>query len=133
MKNGSMLTFTLIYVEDELHTLNLTLNDQTSPNALSGTGNFSGLHSMTASWRDRHRRNLVKFRLTDIPCCKRMDSSLHKSKKPFLPPEFRHSNEILKLIKVNISLTTFRSRLIAFFRINNANCFISMITITRHV
>jgi len=54
---------------------------------------------MTSSWRDRHRRNIIKFRLTDIPCCKRVDSSIHKSKKPFLPPDFRHSNEILKLIK----------------------------------
>ena len=86
--------------DDELHTLNLTLNDQTSPTSLTSTGGFSALHSMTSSWRDRHRRNLIKFRLTDIPCCKRMDSSFHKSKKPFLPPDFRHSNEILKLIKV---------------------------------
>ena len=54
---------------------------------------------MTASWRDRRRRNTIKFRLTDLPCCKRMDSSIHKSRKPFLPPDFRHSNEILKLIK----------------------------------
>ena len=88
------------FTEDELHTLNLTLNDQTSPSSLTSTGGFSAFHSMTSSWRDRHRRNFVKFRLTDIPCCKRMDSSLHKSKKPFLPPDFRHSNEILKLIKV---------------------------------
>ncbi|CAF3485478.1 unnamed protein product [Adineta steineri] len=85
--------------EDELHTLNLQLNDQTSPTSLTGTSGISGLHSMTSSWRDRRRRNLVKFRLTDIPCCKRVDSSIHKSKKPFLPPDFRHSNEILKLIK----------------------------------
>lgn len=54
---------------------------------------------MTSSWRDRRRRNTIKFRLTDLPCCKRMDSSIHKSRKPFLPPDYRHSNEILKLIK----------------------------------
>ncbi|CAF2860546.1 unnamed protein product [Rotaria sp. Silwood2] len=85
--------------EDELHTLNISLNDQNSPSSLTGTSGVSGLHSMTASWRDRHRRNIVKFRLTDIPCCKRVDSSIHKAKKPFLPPNFRNSNEILKLIK----------------------------------
>ncbi|CAF0747680.1 unnamed protein product [Adineta ricciae] len=85
--------------DDELHTLNLSLNDQNSPAQLTNTGGISGLHSMTASWRDRRRRNLIKFRLTDIPCCKRVDSSIHKSKSPFLPPDFRHSNEILKLIK----------------------------------
>ena len=28
-----------------------------------------------------------------------MDSSIYKSKKPFLPPDFRHSNEILKYLK----------------------------------
>lgn len=60
---------------------------------------------MSSSWRDRHRRNLIKFRLTDIPCCKRVDSSIHKSKKPCLAPEFRHSNEILKLIKVSSSFS----------------------------
>ncbi len=87
---------TVLSLDDELHTLNLTLNDQNSPSSLPNT---SGFHSMTSSWRDRHRRNIIKFRLTDIPCCKRVDSSIHKSKKPFLPPDFRHSNEILKLIK----------------------------------
>jgi hypothetical protein len=87
-------------IEDEIQTLNLTLNDQTSPTSLTGTSGISGFHSLTSSWRDRHRRNITKFRLTDIPCCKRVDSSIHKSKKPFLPPDFRHSNEILKLIKV---------------------------------
>ncbi|CAM4740330.1 unnamed protein product [Rotaria magnacalcarata] len=85
--------------EDELHTLNLTVNEQTSPSSLTATSGISGLQSMTSSWRDRHRRNIVKFRLTDIPCCKRVDPSIHQSKKPFLPPDFRNSNEILKLIK----------------------------------
>jgi hypothetical protein len=94
------LSFVNILLDDELNTINLTLNDQTSPSSLTSTGGISGLHSMTSSWGDRRRRNLIKFRLTDIPCCKRVDSSIHKSKKPFLPPDFRHSNEILKLIKV---------------------------------
>jgi hypothetical protein len=89
----------IIFIDDELHTLNLALTDQTSPASLSNTGGF---HSLTSSWRERHRRNIVKFRLTDIPCCKRVDSSIYKSKKPFLPPDFRHSNEILKFLKVRI-------------------------------
>jgi hypothetical protein len=56
---------------------------------------------MIPSWHDRNRQNIIKFRLIDMHCCKRADSNTHKSKKPFLPPNFRHSNEILKLIKVS--------------------------------
>ena len=98
-------------IEDELHTLNLTLNDPTSSpsSTVISSGIVPAVNTFTSSWRDRHRRNAVKFRLTDIPCCKRVDSTIHKSKKPFLPPDFRHSNEILKLIKVsatNASVTT---------------------------
>ena len=69
---------------------------------MTGTSGMSGFHSMNLPWRDRNRRNIIKFRLNDITCCKRVDSTIHKSKKPFLPPDFRHSNEILKLIKVTI-------------------------------
>ena len=92
-----------ISTEDELHTLNLTLNDPTSSpsSTVIGTGVVPAVNTITSSWRDRHRRNAVKFRLTDIPCCKRVDSTIHKSRKPFLPPDFCHSNEILKLIKVS--------------------------------
>jgi hypothetical protein len=47
---------------------------------------------------------MVKFHLANISCCKRVDLNTHKSKKPFLPPNFRHSNEIFKLIKVRFFL-----------------------------
>ncbi len=69
----------------------------------SASGTNTGLHTISPSWRDRHRHDLVKFRLMDMSCCKRVDLNTHKSKKPFLPPNFRHSNEILKLIKVSYS------------------------------
>ncbi|CAF3718220.1 unnamed protein product [Adineta steineri] len=80
--------------EDELQALNIALNDRTS-----AAGTHNSLPTISRSWRYRHRYNLVKFRLADISCCKHVDSNIHKSKKPFLPPNFRHSNEILKLIK----------------------------------
>ena len=73
-------------LEDELHTLTITLNDQTS--------------SISTPWRDRNRNDIVKFHFSNISCCKRADSTTHKSKKPCLAPNFRHSNEIYKLIKV---------------------------------
>ena len=76
-------------LEDELHSLDLSLNDQTSPSN----------NIISPSRRDRHRNDIVKFHLSNMSCCKRIDSNTHKSKKPFLPPNFRHSNEILKLIK----------------------------------
>lgn len=121
-----MLSFS---IDDELHTLNLTLNNQNSPSSITSAGGLSALHSMTASWRDRRRRrNLVKFRFTDIPCCKRVDSSMHKSKKPFLPPDFRHSNEILKLIKVERTELVVCAHLSC--RISNGNCFTSTTTTT---
>ncbi|UJR13521.1 hypothetical protein I4U23_000535 [Adineta vaga] len=80
--------------EDELQTLNIVLN-----NSSAGTNNRNSSHTIRPSWRHRHRRNLGKFRFVDIACCKDADSNTHKSKRPFLPPDFRHSNEILKLIK----------------------------------
>lgn len=79
----------LFFLEDELHTLNITINNQT----------FSRGH-------DLHRHNIMNFFLADISCCKRIDSNPHKSKTPFLPPSFRHSTQIWKLIKVTFSLFT---------------------------
>lgn len=87
----------MFFSEDELRTLNITLNDQASP-----TGTNNSLQTISTSWRDRQRHNIVKFRLAEISCCKHIDANTHKSTKPFLPPNFRHSNEILKLIKVSL-------------------------------
>jgi hypothetical protein len=57
---------------------------------------------ISTPWRDRHRNDIVKFHLSNISCCKNVDSNTHKSKKPCLAPNFRHSNEIYKLIKVRL-------------------------------
>ncbi len=85
------MTYTkFLFVEDELHTLSITLNDHASQTSTM----------ISAPWRDRHRHDIVKFHLANISCCKHVDSNTHKSKKPFLPPNFCHSNEIFKLIKV---------------------------------
>lgn len=66
--------------------MNLTLNDHTVP-------------ILSSSWRERHRNEISKFPISTISCCKSVDSTVNQSKKPFLPPNFRHSNEIFKLIK----------------------------------
>ena len=114
----------LLSTEDELHTLSLTLNDHTT-----STGPI-----IQAPWRDRHRHDIVKFHLSNISCCKRADSNTHKSKKPCLPPNFRHSNEIFKLIKVRNIFISFERKENPFsIRINKENYFISMIMIIQHV
>ncbi|CAF1176350.1 unnamed protein product, partial [Adineta ricciae] len=80
--------------EDELHTLSLVLNNSTSH-----TGSRNNSQTIKPSWRHRHRHRMGKFRFVDVSCCKDADSNTHKSKKPFLPSNYRHSNEIVKLIK----------------------------------
>lgn len=82
-------------LDDELHALSITLNDQTSPNG----------SMISTPWRDRQRHEMAKFHLSDISCCRRVDANTHKSKIPYLPPNFRHSNEVYKLIKVRISIS----------------------------
>ena len=69
------------FSEDKMHRLHLTLNEPTI---------FSS--------SDRTRWN---FPLSTIICCQQLDSTTHRAKKPFLPPNLRHSNEIFKLIKVS--------------------------------
>ena len=63
--------------EDKVHRLHFALNNE------SNSGVTSLLRSFSA-----------------IVCCKQLDSSNPRAKKPFLPPNLRHSNEICKLIKV---------------------------------
>jgi hypothetical protein len=95
--NKSFLLYAFFVAsEDQLQTINITLNDRTS-----SAGTNIGLQTISPSWCDRHRNNIVKFRLADISCCRHVDSNTHKSTKPFLPSNLRHSNEILKLIKVS--------------------------------
>lgn len=79
------------HLDDELHTLSITLNDRTT-----GNGSIT-----SPTWRDRHRRGMSQFYFSALTCCQRADANAHKSKSPCLPPNFRHSKEIYKLIKVN--------------------------------
>ncbi|CAF3526547.1 unnamed protein product [Rotaria sp. Silwood2] len=82
--------------EDDYHRLNIRLNDERS-----STINSLGLDNKSSSLSQRNISNLIHIRLSDIYCCKRVDYNFHKSKKPYLPPNFRHSNDISKLIKVS--------------------------------
>ena len=88
----------LRFAEDKLDTLRVTMNDSISRTSTAAT---SGFNSTTPSRHEPYRRSMMKFRLADVSCCKRVQYNAHQSGKPFLPSNYRHSNEILKLIKVS--------------------------------
>ncbi|CAF3686845.1 unnamed protein product [Rotaria sp. Silwood1] len=83
-----------IIQEDDFHRLNIRLNDERS-----STVNSLGFDNKSSSLTQRNISNIIHIRLSDIYCCKPVDYNCHKSKKPYLPPNFRHSNDISKLIK----------------------------------
>ena len=93
-----IITITLanLFLDDELHTLSITLNDRTTANG----------SIISTPWRDRHRHDMSRFYFSTFTCCQRADANAHKSKTPCLPPNFRHSKEIYKLIKVNLRISS---------------------------
>ena len=72
--------------------------------SLTGPTGTSTINSFMISSQDSQRIHLLNLNLSDLSCCKKVDSTLNKTKKPFIPPNYRHSNEIFKLIKVNHNL-----------------------------
>lgn len=125
----SLFTFVLssLLLEDKIYRGYLSSQTTGFTHSLSGSVATNSLTGVSTSLNEQERHPLLKVRLSSLSCCKQVESSTHKLKKPFLPPNYRHSHEILKLIKVNDSIrlfsVSFLFTLIGLRRTNNENCF----------